>query len=92
MSPGLAEIHAEVENWREIRGLQLEGRAREIVGASERRRAQDLYLERYPFAKPLLVRLAGVRWYELEPERVYSIDNARGLGDRREIVLGGGGA
>jgi uncharacterized protein YhbP (UPF0306 family) len=82
-----AEIHACETDWRKLRGLQIEGRAIEVADAAERRRAENLYLERFPFARPLLARLRGVRWYRLDPDRMVSVDNARGFGDRREVPL-----
>jgi len=31
--------------------------------------------------------LAKVRWYKIVPQRLYFIDNSRGLGNRDEIKL-----
>jgi uncharacterized protein YhbP (UPF0306 family) len=84
-----AAIHGTFEDWREIRGIQLEGRAAEVSDADEERRARDLYLARFPFAGPLLDRLADVRWYRLDPLRILSVDNRRGFGYRREVPLDG---
>jgi uncharacterized protein YhbP (UPF0306 family) len=82
-----AAIHGEFWEWQEIRGLQIEGRAADVEDEAGRRRARDLYVARFPFAKPLLERITGVRWYRLEPDRVLSVDNERGFGDRREVPL-----
>jgi uncharacterized protein YhbP (UPF0306 family) len=82
-----AAIHSEADDWRAIKGIQLEGIVGELP-AQERARAQSLYDERFPFARPAIApaaivrALARVRWYRLRIERLYFIDNARGLGTR----------
>lgn len=83
-----ATIHAEVDNWRAIRGIQLAGRVDELAG-HERDAARTRYQEKFPFAHPataaptLLQALTKVRWYRLRIERLYFIDNARGFGQRQ---------
>jgi uncharacterized protein YhbP (UPF0306 family) len=90
-SPRVAgAIHGEQSDWREIRGLQLEGRAAELTDRTERRRVEALYTAKFPFARPLLARITGVRWYRLLPTRLVSVDNRRGFGDRREVPLAEG--
>ena len=85
-----ATIQSEVMDWRSIRGIQLEGRVSELVG-DERDAAQRCYGEKFPFARPataapaILQALARVRWYRLRIERLYFIDNGRGMGKRQEF-------
>lgn len=88
-----AAIHAECDDWRRVRGVQLEGRARRLTG-KERTLAQKLYRAKFP-------RLAGARatppkvasalaksqWYRLVPKRLRFIDNTRGLGHREELIV-----
>jgi uncharacterized protein YhbP (UPF0306 family) len=85
-----ATIQAEVDDWRAIRGIQLEGRV-EALDGDARAAAQRRYAEKFPFVRPavaapaILQALAKVRWYRLRVERLYFIDNARGFGTRRSF-------
>ena len=91
-----AAIHSETDDWQAIKGIQLEGVVSELP-AQDRARAQALYDDRFPFARPAhapaaIVRaLARVRWYRLRIERLYFIDNEQGLGMRR-VFEGGRGS
>lgn len=83
-----ATIHSEVDEWRAIRGIQLEGRVALLDGDSVAA-AQRRYGEKFPFARPavaapaLLSALAKIRWYRLRVERLWFIDNAAGFGHRQ---------
>lgn len=84
-------VQEEYADWLDIKGVQLEGEAREISGAEEER-ARKLYGEKFPVvglvakAPAAIVKaLAKVRWYKVEPERVYFVDNEKGLGEREEF-------
>ena len=85
-----ATIQSEADDWRAIQGIQLEGRVSELEG-DERSRAQQLYGDRFPFARAgsaptaIALALARVRWYRLRIARLYFIDNRRGLGQRRQF-------
>jgi len=85
-----AAIQAQPEDWRAIRGVQIEGRVEELHG-EELAHARDAYAERFPFVRPagapgaIVAALARVRWYRLRIARLWFIDNARGFGDRRQF-------
>jgi uncharacterized protein len=85
-----ATIQSEVDDWRAIQGIQIEGEASELHG-DERSRAQQLYGERFPFVRPgsapaaIALALARVRWYRLRISKLYFIDNQRGLGQREQF-------
>lgn len=85
-----ATIQEDYRDWPEIKGIQLEGIARQI-NDDARAAAIALYERKYPFvARPnptLAAALDRVNWYRLTPERLYYIDNSRGFGHRDEIVL-----
>lgn len=86
-----ATIQEDYKDWPAIKGIQLEGIVQQLEGA-ERQRAQTLYEEKYPFIKnatsQIRLGLARVNWYRLLPDRLYFIDNSKGLGHRDEILLG----
>lgn len=87
-----ATIQEDYEDWPSIKGIQLEGDIRLLEGA-EQEEAVALYKKRYPFvasdAPQIGAALSRVNWYQVEPVRLYLIDNSLGLGHRDEIPLTG---
>ncbi|MGW8318185.1 MAG: pyridoxamine 5'-phosphate oxidase family protein [Candidatus Promineifilaceae bacterium] len=85
-----ATIQEDYRDWPEIKGIQLEGRVRQLEG-TERDEAIELYRAKYPFIETagdqIQQALTQVNWYLLQPERLYFIDNSKGLGHRVEIDL-----
>jgi uncharacterized protein YhbP (UPF0306 family) len=86
-------IQEDYADWLKIKGVQIEGVAREISGAEEEM-ARRLYGEKFPVvgllthAPAAIVKaLAKVRWYKVVPHRLYFIDNSVGLGHRDEVDL-----
>ena len=89
-------IQEDYSGWKEIKGIQLEGRVRELAGAEETE-ARRLYAEKYPLIGQLAMMpdaivkaLARVRWYRLDPARMYFIDNSAAFGQRDEVKLDAG--
>jgi uncharacterized protein len=88
-----ATIQEDYKDWREIKGIQLEGQARQINGA-EQAAAIVRYSAKFPIVSNLgqapaeiIQATKHVAWYMLTPTRLYFIDNALGLGHRDEIPL-----
>lgn len=88
-----ATIQEDYRDWARIKGIQLEGRVRELDGEEESR-ARCLYGEKFPIVGPLanlpppiVEALARVRWFRLVPERFHFLDNSKGFGHRDEIAL-----
>jgi uncharacterized protein YhbP (UPF0306 family) len=88
-----ATIHEDYADWREIKGIQLEGIATQLEGEAEQH-ASQVFGAKYPLvvaredAPGAVARaLAGIRWYSVAPDRLYFIDNAKGFGHRDEISL-----
>jgi len=86
-----ATIHDDTGEWSQIKGVQLEGRVRELDG-DEARLARQRYGEKFPLIAgpapaPIVQALAKVRWYRLDAQRVYFIDNSRGFGHREAVEL-----
>lgn len=86
-----AAIQEDYGDWPSIKGIQLEGVVVALAG-TEREEAINLYKEKYPFIKnavpQILMGLAKVNWYRLVPQKLYFIDNSKGLGHRDEVDLG----
>jgi uncharacterized protein YhbP (UPF0306 family) len=90
-----ATIQEDSGDWKQIKGIQLEGRVVELQG-DEEKRAQQLYGEKFPVVgavanvPPAIVKaLAKVHWFRLVPAHLYFIDNSKGFGHRDEIDLSG---
>ncbi|MBK5104700.1 MAG: pyridoxamine 5'-phosphate oxidase family protein [Burkholderiales bacterium] len=88
-----ATIQADYADWREIKGVQMEGIVSMLAGMEEEE-ARGLYGAKFPIVGKLgqapasiIKALAKVRWYKLVPERLYFIDNSAGFGQREEIEL-----
>ncbi|MDD2735711.1 MAG: pyridoxamine 5'-phosphate oxidase family protein [Desulfuromonadaceae bacterium] len=86
-------IQEDYSDWLEIKGVQIEGVASEISGTEEEK-ARRLYGQKFPVigmlaqAPSAIVKALGkVRWYRIEPHRIYFIDNSLGLGNRDEVKL-----
>jgi len=86
-------IQDDCSGWREIKGVQLEGKVTQLAGAEEAQ-ARSLYGEKYPLVGQLAMlpaaivkALARVNWYRLDPARLYFIDNSVAFGQRDEIDL-----
>lgn len=89
-----ATIQEDYSDWRQIKGIQLEGRVERLHG-DDAARARAAYAEKFPIAGPqamippaIAEALARVSWYRLQPTRIHFIDNARGFGHRDEIAVG----
>ncbi|MEI8324350.1 MAG: pyridoxamine 5'-phosphate oxidase family protein [Betaproteobacteria bacterium] len=86
-------IQADYADWPGIKGVQLEGSVLELSGHAEQR-ARALYAKKFPIvgklaqAPAVIVQaLAKVRWYHVEPRRLFFVDNALGFGHREELDL-----
>ncbi len=99
VSPHVAlAINADVDDWNDVRGLQLEGEARLVEGA-ERARALALYLAKFASVKALFEmpasadertiaeRLKQADFWRVTPRFIRLIDNGRGFGFRSELRL-----
>jgi uncharacterized protein YhbP (UPF0306 family) len=88
-----ATIHRDVGNWREVRGIQLEGEVARI-GGIERAAALARYARKFPLIadlssapREIAAAMARMEWYRLSPRRVRLVDNTLGFGHREELEL-----
>ena len=84
-----ATIHPVAASWRDIHGLQLEGRVEPVEGIKALARAAAVYCAKFPFAKALLqapgetaAKMARVRPHVFIPQAVRLTDNRQGFGTR----------
>ena len=88
-----ATIQEDYSDWREIKGVQLEGIAIRLSG-DEEERARRLYAAKFPLLRntadapgAIAAALKKVGWYRLAPQRAFFIDNSVAFGHREEIDL-----
>ena len=88
-------MNPDVDNWDDVRGLQVEGTAARVAGVA-RAKALALYLAKFASVKALFeaprsrdeetiaARLKNTDFWRVEPEYIRLIDNSRGFGFRLE--------
>jgi len=83
-------IHKDDQDWRTIRGVQGRGHCGP-VGDAHADQAWEVYVRRFPFVAQqfpdLAAALRAARLWRIKPTWMRLIDNARGFGDKREIML-----
>lgn len=87
-----ATVQEDYQDWREIKGIQIEGTVGQI-GAAEEASARKLYGAKFPLAADpdsappaIAAAFAKVRWYKLAAVRAYFIDNSAGFGHRDQVL------
>ena len=91
-----ATVQEDYKDWRAIKGIQLEGRVRPLEGVIEKAKAMAVYARKYsdvirlftdPQSGAFYKAFLKVKFYRIEPDRIYYIDNAQGFGKRQELAL-----
>ncbi len=89
-------INEDEHEWRDIRGVQLEGTCALASSPGVWLRGWRTYLAKFPVARDLFRGRAGsgvaktvanTRLYVVRPERVFYLDNRLGFGQRQEVPL-----
>lgn len=89
-------IQEDYKDWREIKGIQLEGRVVPVDGVIEKAKAMTIYARKYPdviqlFTDPtsgvFYKAFLKVKFYCVRPDRVLYIDNSQGFGKRQEWIV-----
>lgn len=85
-----ATIQEDYKDWPAIKGIQMEGSVSKLSG-TDRKEAIALYHSKFPFiisaGAQIQSALKRISWFCLAPDRLYFIDNSRGLGHRDLIDL-----
>jgi uncharacterized protein YhbP (UPF0306 family) len=89
-------VQEDYKDWREIKGIQLEGRVAAVESVLEKAKAMSVYARKYPAVIKLFTNPASgvfyqafmkVKFYCVVPEKVFYIDNAQGFGKRQELAI-----
>lgn len=88
-------IQEDYHDWREIKGIQLEGTVERIDSVVGKARALRIYALKYPEVIKLFTdphsgvyykAFLKVKFYRVLPEHVFFIDNSQGFGKRQQLV------
>jgi len=89
-------VQEDYKDWRQIKGIQLEGKVMLVDSVFEKAKAMAVYGVKYPdviklFTDPtsgvFYKAFLKVKFYRVTPEKVFFIDNAQGFGKRQELML-----
>ena len=88
-SKAAVAVYAPVWEWREIRGVQMEGLAAPVHEVAEREHVLALYRAKFPFvtAVTFAVLVRNATLYALRVAWLRWLDNAQGFGHKREFRL-----
>ena len=76
-----------VENWKEIRGVQMRGRVESIDGAAGRKPILERYCQRFHLGAFFQLAIQQSTLYAFHPEWIRGIDNTRHFGWKFELIL-----
>ena len=91
-------INEDYHNWLNIKGIQLEGTVSSLGSIVKNPRVVKAYVAKFPnvkdfFGAPqrlgptVMQKVAGVRFFQISPSRIFMLDNSLGFGHREELVL-----
>ena len=89
-------IQEDYHDWRQIKGIQLEGKVVAVDSLIEKGKALAVYARKYPEVMKIFTDPSSgafyraflkVKFYCVFPERVYYIDNEQGFGKRQELIV-----
>ena len=89
-------VQEDYQDWRKIKGIQLEGRVELVDGVMAKAKAMTIYALKYPEVIKLFTdpdsgvfhkAFLKVKFYCVVPEKLFFIDNAQGFGKRQELLL-----
>ena len=82
-------VTARVESmdWREIRGIQIEGIGEVMNDPEQHSRAWNLMCNKFPFYESFTEAVANLKMYRITPKHIRWIDNSVSFGHKEEFDL-----
>lgn len=89
-------VQEDYHDWREIKGIQLEGTVVLVDSVAEKAKAMRVYARKYPEVIALFTNPASglfykaflkVKFYCVVPQKLFFIDNEQGFGKRQELAI-----
>lgn len=98
-----ASIYGQYTTWKDIKGLQMEGRVDALDSTLGLAKAMAIYVKRYPFVKDFLGgstgfslemarKMSRLTLYVFRPGNIYYLDNSVGFGVRWKLEIRKGGS
>jgi hypothetical protein len=81
-----ATVYRSVENWKQIRGVQLRGTVSKVTEPEHRAALLKSYCERFKLGRVLRMAIRLSTLYSFQPDFIRYIDNARGFGSKFELT------
>lgn len=82
-------IRSESMDWREIKGVQIQGAAARVDDPAERDKAWQLMCKKFPFYQSFTDVVAHLEIYRVTPQWIRWIDNSQSFGYKEEFTLEG---
>jgi uncharacterized protein YhbP (UPF0306 family) len=82
-------VYRSTDDWKQIRGVQMRGRARMVVDRTQREAITGAYIERYRLGALFGAAISRSRLYEFQPAWIRYLDNSRRFGFKFELSLEG---
>lgn len=87
--PGAAvSVYRQTEDWKQIRGVQMRGRAEQVADPELRRQVETAYAERFRLNAFLRLALRQSSLYRFRPEWLRYVDNSVRFGFKQEFPIG----
>lgn len=80
-------VRLESMDWREVKGVQIEGVAARVDDADERERAWRLMCEKFPFYESFTDVVTHLEIYRITPRWIRWLDNSLSFGYHQEFTL-----
>lgn len=85
-----ATIHGASWDWRDIKGLQLEGKCTKITNLAQRAEALRLYGQKFKFLPAFSAIITRHNVYQITPNWLRWVDNSVTFGYKQELVIPAG--
>ena len=82
-------VRSESMDWREVKGVQIEGEAVRVDDPAERQRAWRMMCDKFPFYESFTDVVAHLEMYRVTPQWIRWIDNSQSFGHKEEFTLEG---
>ena len=85
-----ATVQEDYSDWRQIKGIQLEGEVTRL-NIADSVRAAGLFMRKFPFTaerraeEVISMAMSKIAWYRLRTSVLYFVDNSRGFGWRESL-------
>lgn len=80
-------VYSATDRWKEIRGVQMQGKVQLVTNPRERKAVLRAYVDRFHLGTIFRLAISGSNLYKFMPFWIRYLDNSKRFGFKREIVL-----